>query len=246
MSKIYEAIEHARRRQAGSAPALPTPQAQKDTPPTSDFDFDMEKEMLDLYSSIASLLPDLGGKVVQFIGSREGEGTSTLIREFARVLSVQFNKSVFLLDADLCQVDQGVSSTRHQEHSLELVVQESDLIVEASHELVDSRFFVCPVSTFGASPAAVLDSPHLNSFFEKLKQQFDFILVDSPPVSVSAIGLALVHKVDGVVLVVEAEKTRWPVARRAKERIIKAQGNILGIIFNKRRYYIPSFIYKRL
>jgi Mrp family chromosome partitioning ATPase len=52
--------------------------------------------------------------------------------------------------------------------------------------------------------------------------------------------------VDGVVLVVEADKTRWPVAQSVKERIIQHGGNVLGMVLNKRRYYIPGFIYNRL
>jgi len=133
-----------------------------------------------------------------------------------------------------------------QQNHLEVVEHEPDWMGEMSRELVDSRFLVCPVSKLGGSLTEVLGSPHLESFFDKLKQHFDFILIDSPPVTHSAVGLALVHKVDGVLLVVEAEKTRWSVARHVKNRLIIAQGNLLGVILNKRRYYIPSFIYKWL
>ena len=59
-------------------------------------------------------------------------------------------------------------------------------------------------------------------------------------------GPALVSQVDGVILVVEAEKTRWQVALSAKEKIIKSGGTILGTVFNKRKYYIPEYIYKYL
>ncbi len=52
--------------------------------------------------------------------------------------------------------------------------------------------------------------------------------------------------VDGVIIVVEAEKTRWQVALSLKEKIINNGGNILGLVFNKRQYYIPQFIYDRL
>ena len=45
---------------------------------------------------------------------------------------------------------------------------------------------------------------------------------------------------------VEADKIRWAVARHVKNQIIQARGNILGVILNKRRYYIPSLIYKWL
>jgi len=52
--------------------------------------------------------------------------------------------------------------------------------------------------------------------------------------------------VDGVVLVVEAEKTRWQVVESLKEKIENSGGNILGMVFNKRRFYIPENIYRRM
>jgi Mrp family chromosome partitioning ATPase len=52
--------------------------------------------------------------------------------------------------------------------------------------------------------------------------------------------------VDGVVLVVEAEKTRWQVVENLKEKIQNVGGNIIGVVFNKRRFYIPEALYKRL
>ena len=261
---VKRLMRRVRRQLARLQPPPHDPQTEKRPPPLSKLD--MEEEMIDLYTTIAGMLPGPGTKLLQFIGSREGEGTSTLIREFARVAYVRFNKSVFLLDA--------ISPTsRHphdqkrrtltappmrqrrlstspqpsdQQSHLEVVEHEPDLMGEMAQELIDSRFLVCPVSKLGGSLTEVLGSPHLESFFDKLKQHFDFILIDSPPVTRSALGLALVHKVDGVLLVVEAEKTRWPVARHVKNRVIAAQGNLLGVILNKRRYYLPSFIYKWL
>ena len=62
----------------------------------------------------------------------------------------------------------------------------------------------------------------------------------------SADGLAVASKVDGVILVVEAEKTRWQTVRKVKDSISRVGGNILGVVLNKRRYYIPQSIYKHL
>jgi len=72
------------------------------------------------------------------------------------------------------------------------------------------------------------------------------ILVDSPPATTSPEGFALMRKADGVVLVVEADKTRWPVVESVKERILQHGGNVLGLVLNKRRYHIPEFVYRRL
>jgi Mrp family chromosome partitioning ATPase len=83
-------------------------------------------------------------------------------------------------------------------------------------------------------------------FWEALRDRFDMIILDTPPATIYPDGLAMVRQVDGVILVVEAEKTRWPVALRVKEKITKNGGNLLGIVFNKRRFYIPEWLYKRL
>jgi hypothetical protein len=241
MTKIYtKAVKRAPRDQAMAWPFLYSEQIEQGPPRRAALD--IEEEMVDLYTIITALLPFPGGKLLQFIGSREGEGTSTLVREFARVACVQFNKSVFLLDL----ISPLSPQTYTQERSLEVVEPEKDLMGEILGEFVDSRFLVCPVSKLGGSLTRVVGSPHLGGFFDRLRQQFDFVLIDSPPVTCSAVGLALVHKMDGVLLVVEAEKTRWSVARRVKNQIIQAQGNILGVILNKRRYYIPAFIYRWL
>jgi Mrp family chromosome partitioning ATPase len=79
-----------------------------------------------------------------------------------------------------------------------------------------------------------------------LKQKYDLILIDSAPVAIAHDGVDLSRIVDGVVLVLEAEKTRGPAVKSVKDRIVNNGGKILGIVFNKRRYYIPGWMYKRL
>ena len=54
--------------------------------------------------------------------------------------------------------------------------------------------------------------------------------------------LAEAKHVDGVILVLEAERTKCSVAENVKERIVKNGGNILGVVFNKRRCHIPACI----
>jgi Mrp family chromosome partitioning ATPase len=78
------------------------------------------------------------------------------------------------------------------------------------------------------------------------RTRFDLVLIDSPPLETSSDGLAMVRKADGVVLVIEAEKTRWPVVQNLRDSVIQHGGNILGVVFNKRRYYVPGWVYKRL
>jgi protein-tyrosine kinase len=58
-------------------------------------------------------------------------------------------------------------------------------------------------------------------------------------------NIALSRSVDGVLLVVEAEKSRKQTIATIKKRVLANGGNIVGIIFNKRKYHIPESVYKR-
>jgi Mrp family chromosome partitioning ATPase len=119
-------------------------------------------------------------------------------------------------------------------------------MVMAEQKKSQSGFFIYPVSKRYASLPALFTSSHIGQVLDRLRERFDLVLVDTPPMATVQDGLAIAPKVDGVVLVVEADRVRWPVVREVKERITAAGGNILGLIFNKRRYHIPRFLYDRL
>lgn len=83
-------------------------------------------------------------------------------------------------------------------------------------------------------------------FWEKLRSQFEFVVVDSPPMSISTDGLSVCAASDGVILVVEAEKTRTQVIASLRDRIAQHGGKVQGVVFNRQRHYIPEWLYRRL
>jgi Mrp family chromosome partitioning ATPase len=93
--------------------------------------------------------------------------------------------------------------------------------------------------------AAALDSPRLGEMIETLAEGFDLVLFDLPPVG-EAGGLRLAGLLDGVFLVLEAERVRWQVAQRARQLLLRAEGNLLGAVMNKYRRHIPDWLYRRL
>jgi Mrp family chromosome partitioning ATPase len=240
MAKIYEALEEAQKGRKG----LEKPEIPSSRPPIPSLD--LEEEMISLHQSIDSILPEPKRRIIQFIGSSEGEGTSTIVREFARVSALKFGEVVLLMEADHHRPDQHLFFNLKPDHGWEEVVRNDEPIDKALYQIGKTSLFIAPISQTSAPNYQTFDSPKMAAFLEKLRNQFDLILIDSPPANTSPDGLGLSQKVDGVVLVLEAEKTRWPVAQSVKERITRSGGKILGIVFNKRRYYIPEWIYKRL
>jgi len=207
---------------------------------------------------ILSSRPNQAVRTILFCSSNEGEGTSTVLTNFAMALASEGDK-VLLIDANLRH------PSLHETFALERENGLIDLLLGKStvHEVVkktpfDNLFLITSGTpppnlsldhgpwTVDPSPSIILKSNPLDSDIEEIKAEADWIFFDCPPVNSSNTSLVLSGKVDGVVLVVEAEKTRWEVAQSARQQIESANGKILGAILNKRRFYIPGWLYKRL
>ncbi len=80
----------------------------------------------------------------------------------------------------------------------------------------------------------------------ELDSRFRFVLIDLPPIIDYPDAAVMARGLDGVVLVVEAERTRWQVAREAKARLESAGLRLLGVVLNKRPRYIPEWLYRLL
>jgi Mrp family chromosome partitioning ATPase len=81
---------------------------------------------------------------------------------------------------------------------------------------------------------------------EPFTKECGFVVFDAPPLMEQRSSVHLARLVDGVVLVVEAEKDRWEIVNRVKDELHEAKAHVLGVILNKRRFPIPKMIYRRL
>ncbi len=243
MSKIYEALQQAHRQKSagGKNVEVVTPECL-----VHQDEVDMGQEMLSLHKVIDSMLPDAVPRVLQFIGSRRGEGTSTIVREFARVAAERIGRSVLLMDADRYQGTQSEFYSVTSKYSWIDVLHESGDMGRAIYRVGASDFFVSPTANSSVSTPELFNSPKFEDFWKNLKLKFDFVVIDSPPLTISPDALAIASKVDGIIMVVESEKTKWQTAKHVKEQIERVGGKILGIVLNRRRYYIPQSIYKYL
>jgi hypothetical protein len=78
---------------------------------------------------------------------------------------------------------------------------------------------------------------------ELLRSEFDYTIIDCPSLGESGDVLSIAPFVDGIILVVEANRTRRGQPRQAEQRISAAGGNLLGYILNKRVYEVPQWLY---
>jgi capsular exopolysaccharide synthesis family protein len=123
-------------------------------------------------------------------------------------------------------------------------------LTEALIQLGPIRSFAKPIRSedvwFISSGSVVPDSPNLldgdriKERFTELRQEFDYVLVDAPPLSRYADATVLGRITDGMVLVLEADVTRKEVALRVMQNLRASQIKVLGAVLNKRTPPIPE------
>jgi Mrp family chromosome partitioning ATPase len=105
---------------------------------------------------------------------------------------------------------------------------------------------VVPSGSLAAEAQSLFVSDGLRSRMVDLKEEFDYVLIDAPPVSSNADAVLLGQSADGIILVVQADSTRREAARIAKETVDNAKVRLLGVILTDRKFPIPEALYRML
>ena len=232
MTKLYKALATVakEREQVGRVIQLPGTKAAASGSPIG-------HKMTEMYQFIRAQRKDGSINTIQFIGTHKGAGTSTLLRAFAKVVSTRLEKSVLIVDADpeASQAEHfaDLSAPRPKNPNVIRRVGNSNLY------LIEARFGRDSDNVF-------VGLPYTQRQLVTLRKLYDLILIDSSPAQESSDNVALTKNVDGVIMVLEADKTRWQVAKSLKEKIEDQGARILGTVLNGHQYHIPEAIYKRL
>ncbi len=240
MTRIFEALEQVATERSSQPNIFEFPGAAEDQ-----YGSQIRAKMRELYRVISLHCPGDTGQIVQLIGPRPGVGTSRLIRTLARVCDESLNKSVLIIDTDS-------ASPQFSHFSIEPLQTWVDALHRgASPESVLYRVRHSGLHLIKAfrdqqTAATLLDSPRLAENIADLRQSFDLILLDSTAADVAQDGLEMATIVDGTILVVEAETTRWQVAESVKQRIEARGGNVIGVLLNGLQFHIPAALYSRL
>lgn len=111
------------------------------------------------------------------------------------------------------------------------------------HKVKDSELQVMPVGDIPPNPLELLSSKRFVRTIAELRHQFDYILIDTPPVEVVSDALAVSRVVNGAVVVLKSDETTYPLAKSALQKLSRAHVNVLGLVVNSidfvkaQRYY---------
>lgn len=180
------------------------------------------------------------------VSAGQAEGKSTTAISLARA-ATELGAKVLLVDGDLRRpglttmmktelpsVGPGFSSLLLTPERLGHSLLESD---------GDALLQFVAAGPIPPNPAALLGSPGLTRFVAEAKELFELVVLDSPPLLVGADASLISAHAEGVILVVDASKTKRTALLQAIEQLRRAQANILGLILNKTPETGTSYYY---
>jgi capsular exopolysaccharide synthesis family protein len=199
-----------------------------------------------LASEVRIALPEIGSRVVMFSSSVPDEGASLVAREFALTLASEGEVSTVLADLNLREpsVAEAFRVPRDPGFS-DLILSELPL-AQCLRSTDTPRLSVLPAGRPVPSPARVLADPRVEQAIAELRRRFGFVVVDMSPIVPFSEGVQFARVPDGVVLVVWSGRTKRELVQRALELLDDAGARVLGTVLNRRRFYVPRFIYERL
>ena len=248
MGKTYEALERAENeygRKAPAAPPKPAAETPQRLPPQ-----ETAPEKMDCYEAlkinILARHPGQTIKTILFSGTTHGDGASTTAINFATTLARNCRLKVLLVEANLRTPGLHTTFCIEPECGLSDIMRNGEKPDFYFKKVEPANLYVVTSGSKLTGAVTLFESERFNKFLTAVRAVYDYIILDGPPVPSFSEARVICSKVDGVVLVVEAGKTREQVATRAKKELEEAGGKVLGMVLNRRKYYIPEWIYKRL
>lgn len=168
---------------------------------------------------------------VTVVSAGVGEGKSTTLINLATIFA-QNGERVLLVDSDLrrpslhklVKVSNSVGLTNYllRQNTLEEVIQTTPL----------ATLDFLPSGKLPSSSMGILSSEQMKNLIKELKQRYDYVFFDSPPIMGVSDASILASEVDMAVQVIQYRRYPQPMTIRAKQMIQKVGGNLMGIVLN--------------
>ncbi|MFZ3201616.1 MAG: CpsD/CapB family tyrosine-protein kinase [Candidatus Acidiferrales bacterium] len=206
-----------------------------------------EDEVMKLVQRVF-ILPETAAspEAVAFCGVDEGAGCSWVCARAGEALAEESPGTVCIVDANLRTPSLGEYFGIQKCDGFAEAMTGTRPIREFARRLEKGNLWVVTAGAVGAEPNGALNPARLRARFSELRDEFDYVVMDTPAASSHPDAVLLAQLTDGVVLVVGSNTTRRETARIAKENFKASRVPILGAVLNRRTYPIPEALYTRL
>lgn len=162
------------------------------------------------------------------------EGKSTTIANLAVVLT-QAGKSVLLIDCDMRNPTVHKNFNLSNKVGLSSCISMGTALSDAVQKTGIEGLYALTGGVIPPNPSELLGSEQMKNVLQRAKEQYDYVLIDTPPVMPVTDALIVGRFVDGMILVIASAEVKVEMARDVKNQLVNAGANILGVVLNKVR-----------
>lgn len=179
---------------------------------------------------LTTILDKTGGNVVAISSPNASEGKSTTAINIAITLS-QLNKKVIIVDVDIRR------GTVHQKLKMDNDIGCLDVLSGKTEleQVIKSYNPSLDVITCGQNKnnsLELFDSDGFDAMLQKLKTDYDYVILDTPPINLVSDALVIAKKCDGLLFVIRSSVTTYEAFRKALNSIERLNVNMLGVVLN--------------
>lgn len=186
----------------------------------------------ELRTNISYLSPDQDLTKIAITSSGPQEGKSLTLANLAIALANNEQK-VIIIDADLRKPRQHKLYNLPNYEGLSNILAGEISFVEGLQKTEVEGLELISTGFIPPNPAELLSSHKMEKIINKAEEKADFVIVDTPPVIAVTDATILAKKLDGVLLVVASHETEREMLKKSKEKLKKANVNIIGAVLNK-------------
>jgi succinoglycan biosynthesis transport protein ExoP len=177
---------------------------------------------------------DYPPRIVAISSAIQGEGKTTILANLAVSLA-QAHHRTLVIDGDLrlaglSKLFQYTEQT-HPVGLTDFITGQSSLEESITPTMIP-HLDILPAGSTAPNPAELVGSASMKRLLQGLRERYDFILVDTPPIMAVADALLISRVVDSVLLVVRHGFTPRSVAREARSKLSRVKARVLGLVLN--------------
>jgi capsular exopolysaccharide synthesis family protein len=235
----------ARRHLPEPEPAPRLEVVQPDTIPTLEVPIDFTEELALFRHGVEAAVPKPRRALI-VTSATSGEGVTTLTTYVSVSLAVRDGKKTCLIDTNFKSPRTSRIFGLLGRPGLSDYCTGRAELAEVLCKTDSPDLFIMGLGTEVYNPSLVLSHERARALPMELTQRFDYVLFDAGSVLGHAETSMLAPSVDGVVLIVRANRTKREVLAKAEKLVRFSGGKVIGTVLNRRRFPIPESIYKRL
>jgi capsular exopolysaccharide synthesis family protein len=170
---------------------------------------------------------------ILIVSAEAGEGKSTTSVNLAETLS-ETDTKVLLIDADLRKPTINKYYNIESRKGLSNILSGMNTIEECIYRKSETEnLFIIPSGLLPPNPSELLSSKAMIKLLEEVDKDYDYVIIDAPPVNIVSDGVLLSSMVDGVAFVCAYASSTYPEVAKALSALKLAKANIIGVILNR-------------